>query len=121
MLILDHIDNGRAPEENTGRNLVREVRCHTTQCTDVGPVHVSGGGISGLCLGVALSRYPHIKVDVYEATSQFKEIGAGVMIWARTWRILELMGLAEDFAKVAHAPPDGSMGTQYNSPCLWKV
>ncbi|KXN91079.1 Salicylate hydroxylase [Leucoagaricus sp. SymC.cos] len=77
-------------------------------------VLLSGGGISGLCLGVALSRYPHIKVDVYEATGQFKEIGAGVMIWARTWRILELMGLAENFSKVAHAPPDGSMGVGFD-------
>ncbi|KAF9453996.1 FAD/NAD(P)-binding domain-containing protein [Macrolepiota fuliginosa MF-IS2] len=77
-------------------------------------VAICGGGISGLCLGVALSRYSHIKVDVYEAAGQFKEIGAGVMIWARTWRILELMGLAEDFAKVAHAPPDGSMGVGFD-------
>ena len=71
----------------------------------------SGGGIGGLCLAVALSRYPDIKVDVYEAAEQFKEIGAGVMIWSKTWRILELLGMATDASKVAHCPPDSSPGT----------
>lgn len=70
----------------------------------------SGGGISGLCLAVALSRYEDIDVHVYEAAQRFREIGAGVMIWTRTWIILELMGLADEFSKIAHAPPDGSIG-----------
>jgi salicylate hydroxylase len=33
------------------------------------------------------------------------------MIWSRTWRILELLGLASAFSAVAHAPPDGALGT----------
>lgn len=41
---------------------------------------ISVGELSDLCLAVALSRCPHIEVDMYEATGQFKEIGAGVMI-----------------------------------------
>ncbi|KAF8829058.1 hypothetical protein HHX47_DHR3001151 [Lentinula edodes] len=73
-------------------------------------VPISGGGISGLCLAVALSRCPNIQVQVYEATDRFKEIGAGVMIWARTWKILELLGLGSAFSKIAHSPPDGSIG-----------
>ncbi|KAJ3724835.1 FAD/NAD-P-binding domain-containing protein [Lentinula raphanica] len=72
-------------------------------------VAICGGGISGLCLAVALSRCPSIQVDVYEATDRFKEIGAGVMIWARTWRILEKLGLGPTFSKIAHAPPSGSI------------
>lgn len=70
----------------------------------------SGGGIGGLCLAVALSRYPDIQVDVYEAAERFKEIGAGVMIWSRTWEILTLLGMASDFSQIAHATPDGSLG-----------
>ncbi|KAL0956347.1 hypothetical protein HGRIS_002497 [Hohenbuehelia grisea] len=77
-------------------------------------VAICGGGISGLCLAVALCRFSHIKVDVYEAAEQFKEIGAGVMIWSRTWRILQLLGLADAFSKVAHAPPDGTMGVGFD-------
>ncbi|EED84531.1 predicted protein, partial [Postia placenta Mad-698-R] len=74
-----------------------------------------GGGIGGLCLAVALSRYPDIQVDVYEAAERFKEIGAGVMIWSRTWEILTLLGMASDFSQIAHATPDGSLATLYVS------
>ncbi|KAJ4483187.1 FAD/NAD-P-binding domain-containing protein [Lentinula aciculospora] len=77
-------------------------------------VAICGGGISGLCLAVALSRCPNIQVDIYEATDRFKEIGAGVMIWARTWKILEQMGLGPAFSKIAHSPPDGSIGTGFD-------
>ncbi|KAI0630150.1 FAD/NAD-P-binding domain-containing protein [Trametes polyzona] len=77
-------------------------------------VAICGGGIGGLTLAVALSRYPDIHVDVYEAAGQFKEIGAGVMIWARTWEILSLLGMAEDFSHIAHAPPDGSLGVGFD-------
>lgn len=73
-------------------------------------VVLSGGGISGLTLAVALSRIPTVDVTLYETRSRFEEIGAGVMIWSRTWRILELMGLAPKFYDRAHPTPDGSIG-----------
>ncbi|KAJ7747330.1 FAD/NAD-P-binding domain-containing protein [Mycena metata] len=69
-------------------------------------VAICGGGIGGLCLAVALSKHTHIQVDLYEGAERFKEVGAGVMIWSRTWRILELLGLAPHFAKVADTQPD---------------
>ncbi|EJD03076.1 FAD/NAD-binding domain-containing protein [Fomitiporia mediterranea MF3/22] len=77
-------------------------------------VAICGGGISGLCLAVALSKFADIEFHVYEAAERFKEIGAGVMIWTRTWTILELMGLAEEFSRIAHAPPDGSLGVGFD-------
>ncbi|KAH9931165.1 FAD/NAD(P)-binding domain-containing protein [Epithele typhae] len=77
-------------------------------------VAICGGGIGGLTLAVALSKYPEIEVNVYEAAGQFKEIGAGVMIWARTWEILTLLGMAGDFSRIAHAPPDGSLGIGFD-------
>ncbi|GJJ12598.1 hypothetical protein Clacol_006841 [Clathrus columnatus] len=70
----------------------------------------SGGGIGGLCFAVALSRFPNVRVDVYEAAAQFKEIGAGVMIWAKTWRILQLLDLDKEASKIAHAPPSSAPG-----------
>ncbi|KAF7376334.1 Glycoside hydrolase family 3 protein [Mycena sanguinolenta] len=76
-------------------------------------VAICGGGIGGLCLAVALSKYAHIQVDVYEGAGRFREIGAGVMIWARTWRILELLGLAEQFAKVTDVEPTPDVGFEY--------
>ncbi|KAJ6594118.1 FAD/NAD-P-binding domain-containing protein [Mycena capillaripes] len=78
-------------------------------------VAICGGGIGGLCLAVALSQHAHIQVDVYEGAGRFKEIGAGVMIWERTWKILQILGLAPDFAKVTDTPPspDVAIGFEY--------
>lgn len=67
----------------------------------------SGGGIAGLCLGVALARYPDIELNVYEAAATFKEVGAGVMMWGRVWRVLSLLGLANAFRELAGDTKDG--------------
>ncbi|KAI0793194.1 FAD/NAD(P)-binding domain-containing protein [Abortiporus biennis] len=79
-------------------------------------IAICGGGIGGLCLAVALSHYPDIKVDVYEATERFKEIGAGVMFWDRTWKILAKLGLTNDMKKVTHVATtgDGSEGIGFD-------
>ncbi|KAF8895691.1 hypothetical protein CPB84DRAFT_1731713 [Gymnopilus junonius] len=77
-------------------------------------IAICGGGIGGLCLAVSLSKHPHLDVKLYEAAGQFREIGAGVMIWSRTWRILESMGLASEFSKIAHAPPTGTQGVGFD-------
>ncbi|KAF9482106.1 FAD/NAD-P-binding domain-containing protein [Pholiota conissans] len=77
-------------------------------------IAICGGGIGGLCLAVSLSRYAHLDINVYESAGQFREIGAGVMIWARTWHILEKMGLASEFSKIAHAPPTGAQGVGFD-------
>jgi hypothetical protein len=47
----------------------------------------SGGGVGGLTLAVALSRYQDIAIDVYEAAQSFCEIGAGVGVWPRAFRV----------------------------------
>ena len=47
----------------------------------------SGGGVGGLTLAVALSKYPDIEVEVFEAARHFTEIGAGVGIWRRGFRV----------------------------------
>ena len=56
-------------------------RLTTFTCSD------SGGGVGGLTLAVALSKYPDIEVEVFEAARQFTEIGAGVGIWPRAYRV----------------------------------
>ena len=76
-----------------------------TACTN------SGGGIAGVCLAIALQQYPDIQVDVYEAAETFKEIGAGVMVWGRSWSILQDLGLAHDMRQSEGFPVDGSKGT----------
>lgn len=54
-----------------------------------------------MTLAVALSRiHPSndfindIEVDIYEASSQFTQIGTGITLWPRAWKILvEQLGL----------------------------
>ncbi|KAG1717600.1 hypothetical protein EDD22DRAFT_964616 [Suillus occidentalis] len=53
---------------------------------------ISGGGVGGLTLALALSQYPDIVVDVYEAAQSFYEIGAGFAIWPRAFKVLRKLG-----------------------------
>ncbi|KAG8216223.1 FAD/NAD(P)-binding domain-containing protein [Butyriboletus roseoflavus] len=60
----------------------------------------SGGGVGGLTLAVALSKYPDIEVEVFEAARKFTEIGAGVGIWPRGFRVLQKLGVGIEHALV---------------------
>ncbi|KAG2353996.1 FAD/NAD(P)-binding domain-containing protein [Suillus spraguei] len=55
-------------------------------------IAICGGGVGGLTLAVALSRHQDIAVDVYEAAQSFREIGAGVGVWPRAFRVLRKFG-----------------------------
>ncbi|KAG2120320.1 hypothetical protein BD769DRAFT_1480136 [Suillus cothurnatus] len=55
-------------------------------------IAICGGGVGGLTLAVALSRYPDIVVDVYEAAQSFYEIGAGIGVWPRAFKVLQKLG-----------------------------
>ncbi|TFK66167.1 FAD/NAD(P)-binding domain-containing protein [Pluteus cervinus] len=68
-------------------------------------VAICGGGIGGLSLAVALSKYPNIEVDIYEAASRFTEVGAGIGVWPRVWKILVKMGIDGDLARVTALKP----------------
>jgi len=69
-------------------------------------IAVVGGGVGGLCLAIALSRYPDLQVDVYEAVEDLVETGPGVIFWERAWRVVCALGIAEDLVDVASAPID---------------
>ncbi|KAH9847299.1 salicylate hydroxylase [Lenzites betulinus] len=69
-------------------------------------VAICGGGVGGLTCAVALSRFNNIDVDIYEAASEFAEVGAGIGVWPRTWKILCALGLAGELGKIAIIPPD---------------
>ncbi|KAG6912559.1 hypothetical protein DXG01_013812, partial [Tephrocybe rancida] len=63
-----------------------------------------GGGVGGLTFAVAMSRYPDVEVEIFEAASEFSPIGAGIGIWPRVWKALVAIGL-EDLAIHASTPP----------------
>ncbi|KAI0630491.1 salicylate hydroxylase [Trametes polyzona] len=69
-------------------------------------VAICGGGVGGLTCAVALSLFNNVDVDIYEAASEFAEVGAGIGVWPRTWKILCALGLSDELAKVAVVPPD---------------
>ncbi|EIW76453.1 hypothetical protein CONPUDRAFT_76794 [Coniophora puteana RWD-64-598 SS2] len=67
---------------------------------------LSGGGVGGLILAVALSRYPDVEVYVYERAGTSSEVGAGVIIMLRQLRYYDLSRApshfeVSDFVKVA--------------------
>ena len=64
-----------------------------------------------MCLTLVLLKYQDIQVDVYEAAGSFKEIGAGVMVWGRSWEILTRMGLETELRAAENVPTDGLHGT----------
>ncbi|KIP05116.1 hypothetical protein PHLGIDRAFT_108689 [Phlebiopsis gigantea 11061_1 CR5-6] len=72
-------------------------------------VAICGGGIGGITLAVCLSKHPDIQVDIYEAAQSFKEVGAGVMIWGRTWQVLTLLGMDKTLRDVAGVALDGPL------------
>ncbi|KII86083.1 hypothetical protein PLICRDRAFT_165768 [Plicaturopsis crispa FD-325 SS-3] len=63
-------------------------------------VAVCGGGVGGMLCALALSQFPDIEVDIYEATAHFGEVGAGIGIWPRTWDILEKLGVHTDLEQL---------------------
>ena len=44
----------------------------------------SGGGIGGLTLAVALSKFHDIDVTIYEAAQKLTEVGAGLGLFTRS-------------------------------------
>ncbi|THH28366.1 hypothetical protein EUX98_g5817 [Antrodiella citrinella] len=68
-------------------------------------VAICGGGVGGLIAAHALARFPNIQVDVYEAARELTEVGAGIGMWPRTWRILQTLGLDHDLGEAAVIRP----------------
>lgn len=58
-------------------------------------VAIVGAGPGGLATAIALSKIPNIEVTAYEQASVLREVGAGINIGANSWRVLELLGVAD--------------------------
>jgi 2-polyprenyl-6-methoxyphenol hydroxylase-like FAD-dependent oxidoreductase len=57
-------------------------------------VGIIGGGIGGFTTAVAL-RHFGIEATVYERSSELRELGAGMMLWANSARVMNELGLIE--------------------------
>ncbi len=56
---------------------------------------VVGGGIGGLAVAVGLARRGW-RVRVYEQSTSFDEVGAGISLWANALRALDALGLGDE-------------------------
>ena len=63
---------------------------------DTRRIAVIGAGIGGLTFAIALRQYG-ISVDIYEQTTELREVGAAVALSANATRFFEQFGLATQF------------------------
>ena len=70
-------------------------------------VAIAGGGIGGLCAGLALAgRKGHeiksnVHVTIYEAAERFQEIGAGVSFGLNAANVMHKLGVFEEYSRIA--------------------
>jgi hypothetical protein len=57
-----------------------------------------------------LVKNDDIRVDVYEASTQIEEVGAGITLWGRVWEALQLMGLTNNSTGLATVVAASSVG-----------
>jgi salicylate hydroxylase len=69
----------------------------TTYTSRPASIAIVGAGIGGLTLAIALRQY-EVAVDIYEQTSELREVGAAVALSANATRFFELFGLTPHLA-----------------------
>ncbi|KAH8111745.1 FAD/NAD-binding domain-containing protein [Phellopilus nigrolimitatus] len=70
-------------------------------------VAICGGGIAGLTTAIAIAHFSKLKdvhIDIYEAAQAFTEIGAGVGMMRRPWRVMKTLGLDGKLRKLVNVP-----------------
>ncbi|KAJ7304548.1 hypothetical protein DFH08DRAFT_985774 [Mycena albidolilacea] len=77
-------------------------------------VAICGAGIGGLTLALALSQYPDIEVELYDAAAALAEVGAGIGIFPRPWKIIQMLGLEEDLLKTTERKPVQGLVPAFN-------
>lgn len=64
-----------------------------------------GGGPAGLAAVIALLEKSIFEVTIYEQATELREIGAGLRVGYNSWKVLELLGVAnmvQGHIKVEH-------------------
>uniref|UniRef100_A0A0W0FYG3 FAD-binding domain-containing protein n=1 Tax=Moniliophthora roreri TaxID=221103 RepID=A0A0W0FYG3_MONRR len=85
-------------------------------------VAICGAGIGGLTCALALSKFPDIEIDVYESAGKLAEIGAGIGLFPRPWKIIRALGLEQDLLRVTEQEvTDGPASGTEKATSLVKV
>jgi salicylate hydroxylase len=72
-------------------------------------VYSSGTGIAGLTLAIAINEFDkegRYVINMYEATPELSEIGAGIMTFPKTLHIMKEIGVSETLLPYFDHPPD---------------
>lgn len=80
---------------------------------------IAGGGIGGLTAALALLKHGY-DVDIYEQASELREVGAGLQLAPNGIRVLNEVGVLEDFLKLA-CQAEGKEIRLWNSGQSWKI
>jgi len=85
-----------------------------------GPFLISGGGIGGLIAAYALA-HKGFPVRLFEQSSEFKEVGAGIQLGPNIFRVLDKVGLKDAALADAHIPPSQEMRCALTGKLITKV
>lgn len=75
-------------------------------------VIIVGGGIGGAATALALSHIG-FKPVVYERTTELKEVGAGIALWANATHVLKSLGLLEKAVQVGYPTTNYQFNSQH--------
>ena len=67
--------------------------------------------MGGLALSAALHMFDKsnkLEINLYEGAHQITEIGAGIGMWPRTWKIMKELGFDEPLGQFLPSLPDNS-------------
>lgn len=85
-----HHDNQRTRQLQT---LTRTQSAKMVQLESPLRIAISGAGIAGLAAAISLRKLPGVVVDLYEQTTEFREIGASISIGPNGLRTLQKLGV----------------------------
>lgn len=71
---------------------------------------IIGGGIGGLCAGIALQQAGH-EVTVFEQTAELRPVGAGLSIWVNALNALRELGIYAAFRSVSAVGAESGIRT----------
>ena len=83
-------------------------------------INILGGGIAGLATSIFLSKQGH-EVTIVERNDYINELGAGIQITPNAIRVLDALGIRNDFINLAEQSTSLSIRRAENSALLQKV
>lgn len=72
-------------------------------------IAIVGAGLSGLTAALALHKYGQKNIQVFERASEPSEAGAGIQLAPNAVRLLHMLGLSGEIAKIAHCSDYGEL------------